>query len=128
MQILAKLTFSIFMFSNNFFIIFFLTYIKVSKDSWAKYYQKKNERWQKKACQRYKSLSKEEKEKKQQYGLEQYKNLPDDEKEKLAEYRKKYYKMRKTPCYNYKKLFVWKIMTQKFILMENRLTLNIKMF
>ena len=105
-----------------------MTYIKVSKDSWDKYYQNKNERLQKKARQRYQSLSKEEKEKKQQYGLGQYKNLPDDEKEKLAEYRKKYYKMRKTPYYNYKKLFVWKIMTQKFILMENILTLNIKMF
>ena len=105
-----------------------MTYIKVSKDSWNKYYQNKNERLQKKARQRYQSLSKEEKEKKQQYGLGQYKNLPDDEKEKLAEYRKKYCKMRKTPYYNYKKLFVWKIMTQKFILMENRLMLNIKMF
>ena len=105
-----------------------MTYIKVSKDLWDKYYQNKNERLQKKDRQRYQSLSKEEKEKKQQYGLGQYKNLPDDEKEKLAEYRKKYYKMRKTPHYNYKKLFVWKIMTQKFILMENRLMLNIKMF
>ena len=33
------------------------------------------------------------------------KNLPEDEKQKLVEYRKRYYKMRKTPCYNYKELF-----------------------
>ena len=50
----------------------------------------------KKACEKYQSLSKEEKEKKWQYGRERYKNLPEDEKQKLAEYRKKYYKMRKS--------------------------------
>ena len=49
---------------NNFFISFF-TYIKMSKGSTAKYYQSNEERLQKKkACERYHSLSKEEKEKK----------------------------------------------------------------
>ena len=36
----------------------------MSKDSSAKYYQNKKERLHKKACERYQSLSKEEKEKK----------------------------------------------------------------
>ena len=47
----------------------------MSKDSLAKDYQDNKERLQKKACERYQSLSKEEKEKKQQYGHEWYKNL-----------------------------------------------------
>ena len=47
------------------------------------------ERLQRKARERYQSLSKEKKEKKLQYGLEQYKNLPEDEKQKFVEYRKK---------------------------------------
>ena len=58
------------MFSNNFFINFSLTYIKLSKDSSAKYCQNNKERLQKKAGNRYQSLSKGEKEKKRQYGLE----------------------------------------------------------
>ena len=49
-----------FMSSNNFF-----TYIKITKDSSAKYYQNSKERLQKKVHERYHSLSKEEKEKKQ---------------------------------------------------------------
>ena len=46
------------------------------------------ERLQRKARERYQSLSKEKKEKNLQYGLEQYKNLPKDEKQKFVEYRK----------------------------------------
>ena len=65
------------------------------KDSCAKYYQNNKERLQKKVCERYQSLSKEEKGKKQQYDCEKYKNLLEDEKQKLIEYRKKYYQMRK---------------------------------
>ena len=65
--------------SNNFFINFF-TYIKMSKNSSAKYYQENKERLQKKICERYQSLSKKEKGKKQQYGCERYKNLSEDEK------------------------------------------------
>ena len=42
------------------------TYIKISKKSSAKYYQHNKERIQKKACERYQSLFKEEKEKKRQ--------------------------------------------------------------
>ena len=45
-----------FYFINNFFLIFF-TYIKVSKDSSAKYYQNDKERLQQKARERYQSLS-----------------------------------------------------------------------
>ena len=47
MQIIIKLTCSISLSSNNFFIYFF-TYIKMSKDSSAKYYQNNKERLQKK--------------------------------------------------------------------------------
>ena len=60
----------------------------MSKDSSAKYYQDKKERQEKKAHERYKSLSKEEKEKKQVYDNKQYKNLPKDKKHRLDEYRK----------------------------------------
>ena len=35
-----------------------------------------------KACERYRSLSKEEKEKKRQYGHKRYKSLPKDEKQR----------------------------------------------
>ena len=73
---------------SNYFLWFFLTYIKISKDSSAKDYLN-NKEWQKKACEGYQSFSKEEKEKKWQYGHEWYKNLSEDEKQKLVEYRKK---------------------------------------
>ena len=66
----------------------------MSKYSSAKYYQNNKERLQKKACERYQSISKEEKEKSRQYGRERYKNLPEDEKQKLVEYEKNY-KIRK---------------------------------
>ena len=52
---------------------FFVTYIKMSKDSSRKYYQNNKER-QKKGSWK---LSKEDKEKKQQYCHERYKNLPE---------------------------------------------------
>ena len=42
-----------------------------------------------KACERYQSLSKEEKEKKRQYGPERYEKLSEDEKQKLVAYRKR---------------------------------------
>ena len=67
----------------------------MSKNSSAKYYQENEERPQRKAHKRYRSLSKKDKEKKWQYACELYKNLPQDEKQKLVEHRKKYYKMRK---------------------------------
>ena len=57
---------------NQFFITFFCQFIfinvKMSKDSSFNYYQDNKERQQKKACERYQSLSKEDKEKKWQYG------------------------------------------------------------
>ena len=57
----------------------------MSKESPANYYQNNKDRLQKKARERFQSLSKKEKEKQHQYGPEQYKNLPEDEKLKLAE-------------------------------------------
>ena len=51
----------------------------MSKDLSGKYYQNNKERLQKRAHEKYQSLSKEEKEKKQQNGCERYKNLPEDE-------------------------------------------------
>ena len=58
------------------------------KNSSAKYYQKNKERLQKRVCESYQNLSKEEK--KVEYGHEQRENLPKDEKQSLDEYRKKY--------------------------------------
>ena len=60
----------------------------MSKDASAKYYQNNKERLQKKARERYQSLSKELKDKKQQYGREIYNNLPKNEKQKLIECKK----------------------------------------
>ena len=45
----------------------------MSKNLSAEYYQENKERLQKKACERYQNLFKEDKEKKQQYGRERYK-------------------------------------------------------
>ena len=66
---MINLIFSIFKSLNklNFYInffIYFLTYMKMSKESSAKYYEDNKEKLQKKALERYQSLSKEEKEKK----------------------------------------------------------------
>ena len=62
----------------------------MSKKLFAKYYQKKKEKLQKKAPERYQNLSKEENEKKKKKcGCESYKNLPENEKNTLVEYRKK---------------------------------------
>ena len=86
-------------------MLFFLTYLKISKGFSAKYSQNNKERLQRKYHEKYRSLSKEVKEKKQQYACEQYKNRPENEKQKVVEYRKQCYKMEKTSYYNYKKLF-----------------------
>ena len=67
----------------------------MSKNLSGKYYQENKGRFEKKACERYQILSKEEKEKKRQYGRERYKNLSEVGKQKLCEYRKKYYRMSK---------------------------------
>ena len=67
-------------------------YIKMSKHSWAKYYEDNEERLQSKVLKDTKVFLKK---KKQHYGGKRYKYLPENEKQKLAEYRKKYYKMRK---------------------------------
>ena len=48
-----------FFFSFYFFYKLFLVYIKLSEDSLSKYYQGNKERLQKKADERYQSLSKE---------------------------------------------------------------------
>ena len=47
----------------------------MSKDLSTRYYQDNKEKLQKKACERYQSLSKKEKEKKHQYGCERCKSL-----------------------------------------------------
>ena len=74
----------------------FFTYLKISEDSSAKYYQNNKERLEKKNLVKdIKVFLKKKKKKEWQNGLEQYKRLQEDEKQKLAEYRKKYYKMRK---------------------------------
>ena len=55
------------------FLYFIFIYIKISKNLLAKYYQENKEKLQKKACERYQSLSKEEKEIKQKHGSNPYK-------------------------------------------------------
>ena len=65
---MIKWTCSIFMSSNNFFIIFFDIYIEVSKDESAKYYQNKINRLLKKLMKDIKVFLKKKKKKKQQYG------------------------------------------------------------
>ena len=91
---MIKLICSISMFSNNFLTIFF-AYIKIYKDSSTKYYQNNKERLQKKAGERYQSLSKEET-KMEQYVHKWYKNLLEDEKLKFVEYRKNIIKWEKS--------------------------------
>ena len=64
--------------SINFFIFYlviFFIYIKMSKDSSARYYPKNKEKIQKKSDEKYWSLSEKEKNKKWEYDGEQYKNL-----------------------------------------------------
>ena len=67
MQIVIKLTCSIFMFSNNLFIILF-TFIKISNDSSYKYYQNNKERLRKKLRENIKVFLRTKKKKKQRCG------------------------------------------------------------
>ena len=71
-----------------FWINLFVIYIKMSKDSCTKYYQKNKERLQKKTRERYQNLSKEEKDKEWQYCCQRYKNLSKDKKQRMVEYKK----------------------------------------
>ena len=64
--------------SYNFFNIVFFTYMKMSKDLLAEYYQNNKERLEKKVPERYQSVSRNEKETKRQYGCKWCKNLPED--------------------------------------------------
>ena len=57
---LDKIDCTISMFPNNFFINTF-TYIKISKDSSANYYQNNKNGTTKKACEKYQSFSNKEK-------------------------------------------------------------------
>ena len=67
-------------------------YIKMYKNSSAKYYQKNKEILQQQIIRDIKFFLKKRK-KKQEYGPEQYKNLSEDEKQRLVEYRKSYFEM-----------------------------------
>ena len=67
------------------FLLFF-TYVKMPKDSSAKYYQNIKERY--KLVKDTKVFLKKKKKKSNNYGREQYKNLIGGEKQKLMEYRK----------------------------------------
>ena len=79
--------------------------MKKSINLLAKYYQENKERLQKKPCERYQNLSKEEKEKKGTIWSWKIQNLLEDEKQKLAECRKNIIESEKTLYYNYKKIF-----------------------
>ena len=88
---IIKLTCNISLSFNKFFyylLTFFFIFVKMFKDSSARYYQDNKERHKK-------NLVKDIKRKKRQNGSEWYKNLPEDENQKLVEYRMKYYKIRK---------------------------------
>ena len=115
---MIKLTWSIFIPSNNFFYQFlkflfylfiylfiFCAYIKISKTLLPKYCQDNKERL-KKGHERYQSLSKEEKNSNNMVTKDK-KGLWGSETQMLVEYRKNYYRMKKTRHCNYKKLFLF---------------------
>ena len=79
---MVKLIFKVYKFTDEIFsfIICFI-YIKILT-----YYKKNKESLSKKARERYKNLSEEEREKKGQHAREQYKNLSEEEKEKKRQY------------------------------------------
>ena len=117
---MINLIFSIFKSLNklNFYInffIYFLTYMKMSKDSSAKYYEDNKEKLQKKALERYQSLSKEEKEKKTiwlwtiQSTYQKIKN-----KEKLQNQETQF----TIPTIGYKKFFAFSSNCKKLILFK----------
>ena len=54
--------------------------------------------WDKKFHEGYQNLTEKEKNKKREYGCERYKSLSEDEKQRLVQYRKTYYEMRKNNC------------------------------
>ena len=91
MQIIIKLTCSISLSSNNFLYSFF-TYIKMSKDSSANYYENNKERLQKKSL-------KQRKRERATIWLWTIQKSNTRWKKKLLEYRKKYYKMRKNALF-----------------------------
>ena len=67
----------------------------MSKNLSAKYYQENKERLQKKARERYKNLSKEEKRNKSDNMIVNVTKISQKMKKALVEYRNKYYRMRK---------------------------------
>ena len=78
----------------------------MSKNSSAKYYQENKQRkTTKKACEKYQSLSKEEKEKKRQYLVKGTKLYEKMKKKSWFSIDKIIIKSEKMPYYNYKKLF-----------------------
>ena len=63
LQIIVKLTSSIYVYSNIFFIIFLIKYLNMYKNSLGKYYQDKKERVQKKPVKNIKFFLKKKKKK-----------------------------------------------------------------
>ena len=62
-------------FSQILFTNFFFIYIKLSRESSARHYEKNNEKIQEKSRERYQNITEQEENKKRQYGRERYKNL-----------------------------------------------------
>ena len=91
---MIKLTRSIFMSSNYFFMIFFLTYIKISKDSSAKDYLNNKER-QKKLVKDIKVFLKKKKKKSDNMVMNDTKISQKMKNKSLLSIEKKCYKMRK---------------------------------
>ena len=90
--------------------LFFSFYIKISKDSCARYYKKKKKKlsWKSRKClvKSIDILLEKKKNRKREYGHKRYENLEEAEKQRLVEYRKRHYEMwkyEKTVLYYYKK-------------------------
>ena len=82
--------------SLQIFFLYIFTYIKMSENLSAKYYQNSKERLQKKLLKDIKVFLIKKKEKRDNMVVIDTKYFPEDEKQNLRECRRKYYKIRKT--------------------------------
>ena len=86
---------------NNFFIFLFpfFAYVKISKDSSAKYYQNNKKDYKEKPKEDITVFLKGKKKKKQQYGRNDTKIYQKMKNKSLLSAEKKYYEMRKNPLF-----------------------------
>ena len=91
-------------FNHYFFNNFFVTYIKMSKDLSAKYYQDNEKTLQEKGHERFQNLSKEEKD-----GYERHKNLSENEKQAGWVYKGILQNIEKQTCFTNKDWLMFSI-------------------